>query len=123
MVRRPVQLALALCRRLHHLVIRTRADGPGYEPFGITGLPHSPRSRRIDLSSRRDEDRQPVICAQRTWPPLWSLRLRNPNGTGPRGPPRALALSPFRWRRQVLFLGFTAPGWVSPLVRLFSRQL
>src|SRR5215472_3281766 len=66
LVRRPLQFALALCSRVHHLVIRAGPDWPGDELWHVVGLQDSSWHRRIHLPARRNENRQLAIHAERT---------------------------------------------------------
>src|SRR6202030_1917397 len=95
LVCRPIQFALAVCLSVHHLVIRTGANGIEQQPFGIAGLPDSPWGRRIYLPARRNENRQPVVCTETTWSALWPFRLRDSNRTSPGRHLGSLAPSPF----------------------------
>ncbi len=58
--RGPIQFALALCRSVHHLVIRTRPNGLGQQPFGGSENPFTcPEERK---SSACCLHRKNVVC-------------------------------------------------------------
>src|SRR5262249_20261047 len=77
LVRRSLQLEVALCRDVSPVVAGSGAVRLRHRPGRADDVPGDPRYRRIDLSAWRHEDRQPALPARQARPAFRPVRFRH----------------------------------------------